>query len=162
VSRAGGRPLSGATLTLIAPDGRQAGRASAGPDGGYRIGVADPGSYTLIAMATGHQPYALAVQAENAVQTVADVELRGGTRVAGAARTGWGDSVPDARVTLLDDAGSVIAVAATGPDGSYAFENVAEGEYTVIASGYPPAASRILLEAGESHSHDVVLGHPGV
>jgi hypothetical protein len=68
--------------------------------------------------------------------------------------------VADARVTLLDSDGNVAAVATTGPDGSYSFENLAEGDYTVIASGYPPAASRLQISSGQPHSHDVQLGHP--
>jgi EmrB/QacA subfamily drug resistance transporter len=244
VRRSDGRPLEGATVTLIAPSGRQVGRVFSGADGAYQIGVAEPGAYSLIAMAGGYQPYACAVRAgsrpteadvvltgasrltgtvrsapdgnplpdvvltladsrgevvsnattnekgqyciDNLVagaytlavsapswrpaalavriadgeETLQDVELRSGAKVEGAARTGTGTSVPDARVTLLDAEGNVTAITTTGPDGSYTFENVGEGEYTVIAAGYPPAASRLKVEAGESHSHDVVLGHP--
>jgi len=244
VRRGGGRPLEGATVTLIAPSGSQAGRTTSGSDGGYRIGVAKPGAYTLIAMASGHQPYASAVRAggrpaevdvtltgasrltgtivsapqgdplpdvtltladgrgevvattttgekgqysiENLVagaytlavsaqswrptaltvriadgeEVLQDVELRSGARVTGAARTGAGTGVPDARVTLLDPDGNVTAIATTDADGGYTFENIGEGEYTVMAAGYPPAASRLRIEAGETHSHDVVLGHP--
>lgn len=48
----------------------------------------------------------------------------------------------------------------TGPDGAYSFENLPEGEYTVIASGYPPVASRLTVAAGQRHTHDVQLGYP--
>ena len=242
VRQGNGKPLAGATLTLISANGRQAGRVSAGPDGGYQIPVTEPGSYTLIAMADGHQPHAapvragtrpavadlvldgssrlagtvrsaagdplpdvtltltdsrgevvattasgatgqyrfqnlvagaytlavsggscqptaLAVQVTDGEETSRDVELRTGARIAGAARNDTGATVADARITLLDREGNVSAVATSGPDGSYAFDNVAEGEYTVIAAGYPPAASRLRLEAGQSHTHDVVMGH---
>jgi hypothetical protein len=54
----------------------------------------------------------------------------------------------------------VAGVAASGPDGGYSFENLPEGEYTVIAAGYPPAASRLKVAGGDQHSHDVELGHP--
>src|SRR5262249_19790342 len=63
VRRSDGRPLEGATVTLIAPSGRQAGRAFSGPDGAYQISIAEPGAYTLIAMAAGYQPHACAVRA---------------------------------------------------------------------------------------------------
>jgi EmrB/QacA subfamily drug resistance transporter len=238
-----GKPLAGATLTLISAAGRQTGRATSGPDGGYQITIPEPGAYTLIAMARGHQPhasavrlgshpaeadvmlsgasrltgavrsardasplpdvaltladghgevvatatsdeagqygfedlvagvYTLAVSAQawqptaltvdipDGEQTVRDVELRAGARVEGAAHNAAGTSVPDAKVTLLDAEGNVNAIATSGPDGSYSFENVAEGEYTVIAAGYPPSASRLRIEAGASHTHDVILGH---
>ncbi|MCL2584195.1 MAG: MFS transporter [Streptosporangiales bacterium] len=62
VTRADGSPLAEASLTLISSDGRQAGRACAGPDGGYLIGVGEPGNYTLIVQADGCQPYAAPVR----------------------------------------------------------------------------------------------------
>jgi EmrB/QacA subfamily drug resistance transporter len=244
VHEAGGVPLAGATVTLIDPAGRQAGRGSSGPDGSYRIAAPGEGTYTLIAMASGHRPHASAVHVgcqpveidvllpgasrlagtvraagtgsplagvtvtladlrgevvaaastgetgryaiEDLVagrytlalsapfyqpaalqvvvadedETTQDAELRSGARVEGIARTAAGTTVPDARVTLLDTDGNVAAVATTGPDGSYSLENLVEGDYTVIASGYPPAASRLRISSGEPHSHDVQLGHP--
>jgi EmrB/QacA subfamily drug resistance transporter len=244
VSQPGGVPLAGATVTLIDPAGRQAGRGSTGPDGSYRISAPGQGTYTLIAMANAHRPHASAVRVggqpvevdvllagasrltgtvraagigsplagvtvtladlrgevvaagrtdevgrylledltpgrytlalsapscqptalqiavADGEETTQDAELRAGARVEGTARTAAGTSVPDARVTLLDTDGNVMAVATTGPDGRYSFENLAEGDYTVIASGYPPAASRLQISSGQPHSHDVQLGHP--
>ena len=49
--------------------------------------------------------------------------------------------LPDARVTLVDAAGNVVATATTGEDGAYAFTDLDAGDYTVIASGYPPVAT---------------------
>ena len=42
---------------------------------------------------------------------------------------------------LLDSDGNVAGLAQTGADGGYSFENLPEGDYTVVASGYPPAAA---------------------
>ncbi|MBO0820690.1 MAG: DHA2 family efflux MFS transporter permease subunit, partial [Nocardiopsaceae bacterium] len=243
VRQSDGRPLPGATLTLVSAAGRQAGRGSSGPDGGYQISVPEPGAYTLIAMAAGRRPYAssvrageapaeadvvlsgasrlagtvrsardgsplpdvslaladghgevvatatsgdtggycfedvmagaytlavsarswqptaLAVEIADGEAILRDIELRGGARVTGAARNGTAP-VPDARVTLLDAEGNVNAIATSGPDGSYSFENVPEGEYTVIAAGYPPAATRLTINPGASHTHDIVLTRP--
>jgi hypothetical protein len=116
--------------------------------------------YTLALSAPYYQPTALQVVVADDEETTQDAELRSGARVEGIARTAAGTTVPDARVTLLDTEGNVAAVATTGPDGSYSLENLVEGEYTVIASGYPPAASRLRISSGEPHSHDVQLGHP--
>jgi EmrB/QacA subfamily drug resistance transporter len=246
VRQAGGAPLPGATVTLIDPSGRQAGRDHTGADGGYRIPVPEAGSYTLIAMASSYQPHAssarlgaqpteldvlltgasrlsgtvrapgtgqplpgvtvtladsrgdvvaatstsetgryaiddlvaghytvalsapslqpaaLSVLVADAEETTLDAELSAGAKVAGTARTTAGGAVPDARVTLLDPDGNVAGVATTGPDGTYSFEDLAAGDYTVIATGYPPAASRIQVMAGVAHSHDVELSHPEV
>jgi hypothetical protein len=91
--------------------------------------------------------------------TTLDAELRAGARVRGTARTAAGTPVPDARIMLLDGDGNVAGLAATGPDGRYSFENLPEGDYTVVASGYPPAASRLRVSSGEPQAHDVELGH---
>jgi len=246
VRQAGGAPLEGATVTLIDPAGRQAGRGTTGPDGSYRISTPGQGTYTLIAMASAHRPHASAVRVggvpvevdvllpgacrltgtvraagtssplagvtvtladlrgevvaasstgeagryaiedlapgrytlalsapscqpaalqvdvADGEETTLDAELQPGARVEGVARTASGATVPDARVALLDTDGNVAAMATTGPDGKYAFENLPEGDYTVIASGYPPAASRLRLSSGQPHSHDVQLGHAEV
>jgi hypothetical protein len=68
--------------------------------------------------------------------------------------------VPDARITLLDGAGNVIGLTTTGDDGEYSFDDLPEGDYTVIASGYPPVASTLRVVGGEFGQHDVRLGHP--
>jgi len=46
-----------------------------------------------------------------------------------------------------------------GRDGDYAFDDVPEGEYTIIASGYPPAASALRVGDGDQNRHDVELGY---
>jgi hypothetical protein len=93
-------------------------------------------------------------------EATANAELLPGARMAGTARTAAGTVVPDARVTLLDPDGNVTAVAITGPDGRYSFENLPAGDYTVIAAGYPPVASTLQITAGQPHLHDVQLSHP--
>jgi hypothetical protein len=89
-----------------------------------------------------------------------DPELRVGSHLVGTARTGTGALVPDARVTLVGPEGTVVALTTTGPDGRYAVENVPVGLYTVIAAGYPPAMSKLLISPARFHTHDVELAHP--
>ncbi|HEX6449955.1 MAG TPA: carboxypeptidase regulatory-like domain-containing protein [Trebonia sp.] len=158
-----GAPLPGATVTLIDQAGRQAGIGHSGLDGRYQVPVASEGTYTVIAMASAHEPGASAVRVADEPAEL-DVhltgELRSGARLEGTARNTAGAPVPDARVTLLDADGDVAGVATSGQDGGYFFENLPEGEYTVIATGYPPAASRLRVAGSDQHSHDVELGHP--
>jgi hypothetical protein len=90
-----------------------------------------------------------------------DLDLACGGRLAGQARGALGAAVPDVRVAVLDAAGHVVAATTTGADGTYEFGNLAAGEYTVIAAGYPPVASAIMLTPGKSHAHDVRLSHAG-
>jgi uncharacterized protein YfaS (alpha-2-macroglobulin family) len=88
------------------------------------------------------------------------VALTGGSRLRGVATVGDGRAVPDARITLLDRAGNVVAMTTTDDAGEYAFSDLSEGDYTVIASGYPPVASTLRMNGGETGRHDVRLGHP--
>jgi MFS family permease len=159
IRQANGSPANGAAVTLIDTSGRQAGRSSAGPDGSFRIGVRSAGLYTLITMAASHQPQASTVRVGE-LPVRHDVDLRGTSRLAGTAKTADGRVIPDARVMLLDAHGNVAAVTSTSPDGSYEFENLTPGEYTVVTSGYPPVAQPLRIASGEPRTHDPVLGHP--
>lgn len=71
-----------------------------------------------------------------------------------------GRPLADARVTLVDVAGNVVASTATGEDGGYAFTDLDSGEYTVIATGYPPKATGLSVQ-GSIDGHDIELAHPG-
>jgi uncharacterized protein YfaS (alpha-2-macroglobulin family) len=80
-------------------------------------------------------------------------------RVVGTVRAdGDGRPLPGANVALLDDAGNVLASRRTGQDGDYVFDDVTEGSYTVIASGYAPVATGLRVAPGEDVEHHVVLG----
>jgi len=72
-------------------------------------------------------------------------------------RTNGSGRAVEARVTLVDAEGAVIAATATESDGSYVFEDVPEGEYTIIATGYPPAASALRVAGGNQRRHDIEL-----
>jgi len=156
----GGAPIPGATVTLADMHGEVMAARSTDEAGRYLFEELAPGRYTLAVSAHGCQPSALPVTVADGTETTQDAELHGGTRLEGTARSTRGTVVPDARVTLLDSDGNVAAVTTTGTDGRYAFENLPEGDYTVIASGYPPAASRLRITSSQPHSHDVQLGHP--
>ena len=90
-----------------------------------------------------------------------EVELRSGANLQGTVRAG-ADRRPlnDARVTLLDAAGNVAGTATTGDDGTYAFTDLDVGDYTLIASGYPPVATSMTVDSYGGDGYDVELGHP--
>jgi protocatechuate 3,4-dioxygenase beta subunit len=153
-------PVPGATLTVADGQGEVVATTVSGEKGQYEFANLTPGPYTLAASAASSQPAALSVMVRDGGETVQDVELATGASVIGTARTGSGGTVPDARVTLLGPDGSVAAVATAGADGRYSLEDIPEGEYTVIAAGYPPSASTLQVAVGRDQSHDVLLGHP--
>lgn len=155
-----GTPVPGATVALA--DSRGEVLAACGTDdaGRYQFQEVAPGQYTLAISAPSYQPSALAVTVADGAQATADAELRDRTRVAGTARNSRGSAVPDARIVVLDADGNTVATATTGPDGRYAFENLTDSDYTVVASGYPPTASTLRITPGQPHTHDPHLGYP--
>jgi EmrB/QacA subfamily drug resistance transporter len=154
-----GQPLAGAAVSLASGSGEIITGQTTDGAGRYRFAGLAPGGYTLAVTAPGHQPAALPVTVADGEQAVRDAELDGGG-VRGSARTPAGAAVPDALITLLDGDGNVAAATTTGADGSYAIPGVPAGDYTVIATGYPPAASAVTVTAGTPRVHDVRLGHP--
>jgi EmrB/QacA subfamily drug resistance transporter len=155
-----GTAVAGAVATLADAAGDVIGTRSTGADGGYLFDELVAGAYTLVISAEAYQPVALGVTVPGTGQHRQDVALTGGSRLRGVATVGDGRIVPDARITLLDRAGNVVAMTTTDDAGEYAFSDLPEGDYTVIASGYPPVASTLRMNGGETGRHDVRLGHP--
>jgi uncharacterized protein YfaS (alpha-2-macroglobulin family) len=155
-----GAPVPGATASLADSAGEIVAVGTSDPAGRYVLGDLPAGRYTLAVSAPSCQPAALPVVIAEGSRATQDAELAFGGRLEGAARNTRGAAVPDARVTVLDGAGNVTAVTTTGTDGAYSVENLAAGEYTVIAAGYPPVASTLRLTPGQAHAHDLRLGHP--
>ena len=60
----------------------------------------------------------------------------------------------------MDAAGNVVATATTGEDGAYAFTDLDAGDYTVIASGYPPVATALTVTGRGVDDYDIELHHP--
>ncbi|WP_230196965.1 MFS transporter [Streptomyces coriariae] len=159
-SAEGGAPVAGAVVILT--DVRGDVLATAQTDGTGEFSVAElvPGPVTLAVSSPKHRPLALPVEIAGTGVTRVDVELRPGALVRGTIR-GGGAPLGDARVTLVDAAGNVVATTTTGSDGAYAFSDLDGGQYTVVATGYPPRASGISLGGGDVDEHDIELAHAG-
>jgi EmrB/QacA subfamily drug resistance transporter len=156
---ADGSPVREATVTLTNVHGEVVASTRSGREGGYVITELVAGEYTLAAGAPAFRPAALPVSVQASRETRQDVELAGGAVLRGTVRATGGRPVEDARVTVLDAAGNVVDTLTTGSDGVFRFVDLSCGEYTVIATGYPPLATVLHLAGGGRTERDLQLGH---
>jgi uncharacterized protein YfaS (alpha-2-macroglobulin family) len=155
-----GAPVARATLTLTGPGGEVLAARTTDATGQFLFTDLVAGDYNLAVSAPAREPTALHVTVAGSGETLQDVELAGQSRLAGTVRTAEGRPVPEAQVALLNPDGTVATATSTGKDGSYCFDDLPPGEYTVVASGYPPVAQPVRIAPGERHTHDPLLGHP--
>jgi hypothetical protein len=158
----GGAAVPGAVATLTDAHGAVAGSRRTDADGYYAFNAVEGGEYTLVVSADLHRPHARTIVVRSGEDVRADVALAGVARLSGTATTGpAGCPVAGARITLLDAMDSVVAVADTDESGRYVFEDLPAGEYTALATGYPPSSSALHLPGHPlTFHHDVELKHP--
>ncbi|ELP67530.1 MFS transporter [Streptomyces turgidiscabies] len=159
VRSADGNPVPDATVTLTDVHGEVVATTRSGYEGQYVITELVAGEYTLAVGSPVFRPAALPVTVKASRETCQDVELAGGAVLKGTVRAGGGRPVEDARVTLLDMTGTVVDTLTTSADGTFRFVDLASGEYTVLASGYPPVATVLQVAGGGRTERDLRLGH---
>ncbi|MFJ8073414.1 MFS transporter [Streptomyces sp. NPDC096176] len=158
----GGSPVEGAMVVVTDVRGDVLATGTSAEQGRFAFAELVPGAVTVAVNAAGYRPLALPVEIGGQGVTRIEAALQSGAVVQGAVRGGV-DRRPlaDARVTLVDAAGNVVATTTTGDDGAYAFADLDAGEYTVIATGYPPVAGQLSVTGRGVDDHDIELAHPG-
>ncbi|MFJ9571723.1 MFS transporter [Streptomyces bacillaris] len=157
-----GTPVEGAMVIVTDVRGDVLATGTSGGAGEFAFGELVPGSVTVAVNAAGFRPLALPVEIGGQGVTRVEAALRAGALVRGTVRAGAARSpLADARVTLIDAAGNVVATATTGEDGAYAFTDLDAGEYSVVATGYPPVAGAVTVSGTGIDGHDIELAHPG-
>ncbi|MFE5665302.1 MFS transporter [Streptomyces niveus] len=156
----GDTPVEGAMVVVADVRGDVLATGKSGPGGEFAFAELLPGSVTVAVNATGFRPLALPVEIGAQGVTRVEAVLRSGALVRGTIRAGADRRpLPDARVTLIDAAGNVVATATTGDDGVYGFADLDAGEYTVMATGYPPVAGALTVAGSGVDGHDIELTH---
>ncbi|MFQ6325271.1 MFS transporter [Nocardia sp. CWNU-33] len=153
-----GEPLASATVTLTDMRGEVVGAAITAGDGVYVCHGVVSGTYTLVAVADHMRPSAATLTMPDSGLLRQDIDLAPMAVLAGSA---WSDGdrfVPDVQITVLDADGDLTATARTDENGRYVVSDLPEGQYTVVARGYPPVSSRVTVIGGEV-VHDVKLGY---
>ncbi|WP_432117379.1 MFS transporter [Streptomyces sp. bgisy032] len=155
-----GQPVEGAMVIVTDVRGDLLATQATGEQGEFSFAELVPGAVTVAVNAAGYRPRALPVEVGGTGVTRIEIDLDAGARVQGVVRAPHGP-LADARVTLVDQAGNVVGSATTGADGAYAFTDLDGGEYTVIATGYPPVATALTVTGAGTDAHDIELAHPG-
>ncbi|MFF8677255.1 MFS transporter [Streptomyces sp. NPDC015237] len=155
-----GLPVKDAMVIVTDVRGDLLASAATGEQGEFSFAELVPGTVTVAVNAVGYRPRALPIEVGGTGVTRVEVDLQAGARVQGVVKAPHG-ALADARVTLVDAAGNVVGTATTGADGAYAFTDLDAGEYTVIATGYPPVATALTVAGPGADGHDIELAHPG-
>ncbi|MDN3023845.1 MFS transporter [Streptomyces sp. S.PB5] len=153
-------PVKDAMVIVTDVRGDLLATGTTGEQGEFGFAELVPGVVTVAVNAAGYRPRALPVEVGGTGVTRIEVELEPGAQVQGVVRAPHGP-LADARVTLVDAAGNVVGTATTGTDGAYAFTDLDAGDYTVIATGYPPVATALTVGGRGTDGHDIELAHPG-
>ncbi|WP_392752796.1 MFS transporter [Streptomyces sp. LN590] len=157
-----GAPVDGAMVIVTDVRGDVLATGKSTENGEFTFAELVPGAVTVAVNAAGYRPLALPVEIGGQGVTRIDAALQSGALVQGVVRAGAAlRPLPDARVTLVDAAGNVVATSTTGEDGAYAFADLDAGEYSVIATGYPPVAGALTVAGRGVDGHDIELAHPG-
>lgn len=157
-----GAPVDGAMVIVTDVRGDVLATGKSAENGEFTFAELVPGAVTIAVNAAGYRPLALPVEIGGQGVTRIDAALQSGALVQGVVRAGAAlRPLPDARVTLVDAAGNVVATSTTGEDGAYAFADLDAGEYSVIATGYPPVAGALTVAGRGVDGHDIELAHPG-
>ncbi|MFD2077476.1 drug resistance transporter, EmrB/QacA subfamily [Actinopolymorpha cephalotaxi] len=158
-----GAPVPDATVTLTDQSGEVVTSRVTGADGSYELEGLGGGHFTLVVSAANYRPIATGVTVPQGGEERLDLQVEGGGRLTGVARSGrHGHPIREALITFVDSSGAVLTTTVTDADGSYTLEDLPAGDYTVIASGYPPVASSVRVDPAAEGRHDVELGYPNV
>ncbi|WP_280422204.1 MSCRAMM family protein [Nocardia carnea] len=157
VLRAGdGTPVSAAMITALDLRGEVMAAGESDTTGRFELTGLPEGDFTIAVSAFGYHPTAVSAQVTGRDTARVEVLLRPGVRVTGVIN-GGGRPLAGALVTLTDSLGNVIESRTTDADGSYTFGNLAEGSYTVVATGYAPASAQVRVGEQDVEGFDMEL-----
>jgi EmrB/QacA subfamily drug resistance transporter len=153
------RGVRGALVTLTDVTGEVVGSTRTDGGGGYAFDQLMGGAYVLTAQSESHRPLARSVEVPDSGVLACDLVLTGGGRLTGTVvAASDGRVLREASVTLVDGSGEVVGSVVTGPDGSFSFEDLAGGRYTLTAAGFAPVAATVAIEEDTVSAARITLG----
>ncbi|NLU81591.1 carboxypeptidase regulatory-like domain-containing protein [Rhodococcus sp. HNM0569] len=153
-----GPGIADVTITITDSTGSVVANRATAADGTFAFAGVPAGDYTLVAASPSIPPTAQQIRVPASGNLTHDLVLTSTTGLRAVVRTGDGTPVGGATVTVVDDAGSLVAVGTTDENGEHTFSGVAHGTYTVITDGVAPVTDSIHVVGGVHCRHDVRLG----
>ncbi len=156
-----GTGVGNASVSLIDANGDVLVSGRSDRSGRFGLNGVSEGRYTLTGTAETFEPAAVGVDVPAAGTVECDLRLPQRARLTGrVVAAPEGEPVPRALATLIDADGTVVGSTVSAADGTFAFEALPAGSYTLATSGYAPVATVVSLEAGRVTHTDVEFGHP--
>ncbi|MGI4895485.1 MAG: MFS transporter, partial [Janthinobacterium lividum] len=154
--------VQGALVTLTDVTGEVVGSTRTDGGGGYAFDQLMGGTYVLTAQSDSHRPLARSVEVPDSGALACELVLTGGGRLTGTVvAASDGRRLREASVTLVDADGQVVGAVTTGNDGTYSFEDLAGGHYTLTAAGFSPVATAVDVEEDSVAAAQLTLGVDG-
>ncbi|RZT83309.1 EmrB/QacA subfamily drug resistance transporter [Pseudonocardia sediminis] len=158
---AAGNGVGGASVSLIDSQGDVLATGRSEASGTFALTGVPEGRYTLTGAGESFDPVAVGVDVPGAGTVECLLRLPQRARLTGRVSASPGGApVPQALATLLDGDGTVVGSTVSGPDGTFTFDNLPAGTYTLATSGYAPIATVVALEPGRVTHSDVEFPHP--
>lgn len=153
-----GTPVANARVSALDGGGDVLASTTTAADGEFTLAELPAADVTIAVSADGFHPTARHVRAGDSGLARLDVALRPCARLHGVVRGRDGRPLADALVTLTDWDGNVVDTMVTGPDGGYSFAGLHDGTYTVVASGYAPVRTPVVVGTA-AEELNIELGH---
>ena len=159
VEATSGVPVADAEVSVTDAAGDVVGRARTAADGRFTFPNQEQGHYSLQASAEHHLVEVAAAEVEPGATVTIDLALTATASLAGTvSQAATRAPLAGMIVTLSDDLGQVVAQSVTATDGSYRFSDLPEGLYSLVASGFGPAAVAVELSGGGERRYELALG----
>jgi hypothetical protein len=136
-----GQPVAAALVTAVGLDGEVVASTVSDPDGGYRLTGVDTAELTLVAAAPTADPVALRVDVAGPDHRV-DLPVDLHSRLTGTVTAG-GRPVAGLGLTLRDEQSRTVSTAVTDETGTYRFERIGAGTYTLHSATSLPQVTAI-------------------
>ena len=154
-----GKPLE-ADLTVVGHGTEVMARLSTTASGELIVPDLAIGKYELVVQKLGYLPQTVPLLVTDDTSEPVQFALVGVAHIYGVVRGPGGGWLPGVLLTLTDESSQVVASTKTDAAGSYQFQRVPEGSYTVRAPAYHGAVSKVQLGPGSAVATDVTFAPP--